>query len=148
DIAFFSEPFHGSSFLVYLPQHIARAENAPATVTEAAGVVVEPPAEAPEIVRETILLVEDEAGIRALVRKILRRENYNVLEAGSAEEAMAMAAAAPGPVDLLPTDVMLPGASGRELAERIRETRPERKVLYISGYTDDDAVRTGAIPPG
>jgi len=59
-----------------------------------------------------------------------------------------MAAAAPGQIDLLVTDVMLPGASGRELAERIRETRPELKVLYISGYTDDDAVRTGAIPPG
>jgi hypothetical protein len=106
------------------------------------------PEPAVEIVRETILLVEDEAGIRALVRKILRREHYNVLEAGSADEALAMAASAPGRIDLLVTDVRLPAASGRELAERIRETRDDLKVLYISGYTDDDAVRSGAIPPG
>jgi DNA-binding response OmpR family regulator len=59
-----------------------------------------------------------------------------------------MAAAAAGRIDLLITDVMLPVASGRELAERIRESRPDLRVLYISGYTDDDAVRTGAIPPG
>ena len=145
DIAFFSEPFLGSTFLVYLPHSAAPAEIPPVVMEKTEPVVAAPPV---EIFRETILLVEDEAGIRALVRKILRRENYNVLEAGSAEEAMAMASAAPGRIDLLITDVMLPVASGRELAERIRETRPDLKVLYISGYTDDDAVRTGAIPPG
>jgi hypothetical protein len=109
--------------------------------------VVEPAIPEPEIVHETILLVEDEAGIRALVRKILRREKYNVIEAGSAREAMTLAAA-PGGIDLLITDVMLPGASGRDLAEHLRKTRHDLKVLYISGYTDDDAVRAGAIPPG
>jgi two-component system, cell cycle sensor histidine kinase and response regulator CckA len=142
DVAFFSEPFRGSTFQIYL-----RHQAAPVPMAEAAPepVVPEPPV---EIVRETILLVEDEAGIRALVRKILRRENYNVLEAGSAEEAMAMAASIPGRIDLLITDVMLPAASGRDLAEHIRETRHDLKILYISGYTDDDAVRTGAIPPG
>ena len=146
DIAFFSEPFRGSTFLIYLPHYEAPVE-ARSAVAEA--VVEAPVAEAPaEIVRETILLVEDEAGIRALVRKILRRERYNVLEAGSAEEAMAMAGAAPGRIDLLLTDVSLPSASGRELAEKIRETRHDLKVLYISGYTDDDAARSGAIPPG
>lgn len=142
DIAFFSEPFRGSTFLVYLPHSAAVAETVPVEpepVVEAAPV---------EIVRETILLVEDEAGIRALVRKILRREHYDVLEAGSAEEALAMAGTASGRIDLLVTDVMLPGASGRELAEKIREARGDLKVLYISGYTDDDAVRAGAIPPG
>jgi hypothetical protein len=146
DIAFFSEPFRGSTFMVYLP-HCATTVETPVPVAEP---VVETPVPEPpvEIVRETILLVEDEAGIRALVRKILRREQYNVLEAGSAEEALAMAAAAPGRIDLLVTDVMLASASGRELAERIRESRQDLKVLYISGYTDDDAVRTGAIPPG
>ena len=145
DIAFFSEPFRGATFLVYL-QHCAALEEAgPATREKVQPVAVEPPV---ETLRETILLVEDEAGIRALVRKILRRENYNVLEAGSAEEALVMAAAARERIDLLVTDVMLPGASGRGLAERIRETRPDLKVLYISGYTDDDAVRTGAIPQG
>ncbi len=143
DISFFSEPFRGSTFLVYLPH--AEAPCAPAAEPVVETAVPEP---AVEIVRETILLVEDEAGIRALVRKILRREHYSVLEAGSAEEALAMAAAAPGRIDLLVTDVRLPAASGRELAEKLRESRPELKVLYISGYTDDDAARTGAIPPG
>ena len=143
DIAFFSEPFRGSTFLVYLPHCAPPAEVVPEPAVEP------PPPEPPvEIVRETILLVEDEAGIRALVRKILRRENYNVLEAGSAEEALAIASA-PGRIDLLVTDVTLPAASGRELAERIRETRQDLKVLYISGYLPmTDAVRTGAIPPG
>ena len=61
---------------------------------------------------------------------------------------MAMASAMPGRIDLLLTDVKLVSASGRELAEHIRAARPELKVLYISGYTDDDAVRTGSIPPG
>jgi len=146
DIAFFSEQFRGSTFLLYLP-HYATPLGIPAPAAEP---VAEAPVPAPpaEIVRETILLVEDESGIRALVRKILRREQYNVLEAGSAEEAMAMAAWAPGRIDLLITDVMLVSASGRELAERIRETRQDLRVLYISGYTDDDAVRSGAIPPG
>jgi PAS domain S-box-containing protein len=144
DIAFFSEPFRGSTFLIYLPHYAAPALPEPVAVPDQ-----EPAVETPvEIVRETILLVEDEAGIRALVRKILRRENYHVLEAGGAGEAMAMAASVAGRIDLLVTDVMLPAASGRELAEQLRAAKPDLKVLYISGYTDDDAVRTGAIPPG
>jgi PAS domain S-box-containing protein len=149
DIAFFTEPFRGSTFLVYLPHYRAPALPPPLPVPEPMPEpVVEPPGPEPEIVRETILLVEDEAGIRALVRKILRREKYNVIEAGSMREAMTMAAAAPGRIDLLITDVMLAGDSGRDLAEHLRKTRHDLKVLYISGYTDDDAVRTGAIPPG
>jgi PAS domain S-box-containing protein len=148
DIAFFSEPFRGSTFLVYLPHYIHEPKAVEAAPEAVAVPEPAPEPEAPEVVRDTILLVEDEAGIRALVRKILRRENYNVLEAGSAEEAMAMAAAIPGRIDLLVTDVMLPAASGRDLAEHVRQARPDLKILYISGYTDDDAVRTGAIPPG
>jgi len=144
DIAFFSEPFRGSTFVVYLPHCAAPVETVPEPPEETVAIPELPV----EIVRETILLVEDEAGIRALVRKILRRENYNVLEAGSAEEALAMASSTLGRIDLLVTDVRLSAASGRELAERIRETRQDLKVLYISGYTDDDAVRTGAIPSG
>ena len=156
DIAFFSEPFRGSTFLVYLPFHASPAQAALPPVVEPGVEPLEPgvepveeppvPAAPEEILHETILLVEDEPGIRALMRKILRRENYNVLEAGSAEDAMTMVAATPGRIDLLLTDVMLPGASGRELAEYIRETRQDLKVLYISGYTDDDAVRTGRDP--
>jgi two-component system cell cycle sensor histidine kinase/response regulator CckA len=150
DIAFYTEPFRGSTFLVYLPHYKAPALPPALPVAERPPepVVEPPPIPEPEIIRETILLVEDEAGIRALVRKILRREKYNVIEAGSMREAMTMAAAASGRIDLLITDVMLAGDSGRDLAEHIRKTRHDLKVLYISGYTDDDAVRTGAIPPG
>lgn len=142
DIAFHSESGRGSTFLVYLPHCDAPA--APPAAKPAPEPAVEAP---PPVERETILLVEDEAGIRALVRKILRRENYNVLEAGSAEEAVALAATLPR-VDLLVTDVMLPRQSGRQLAEQLLAARPALKVLYVSGYTDDDAVRAGAIPPG
>ncbi|MBZ5603427.1 MAG: response regulator [Acidobacteriia bacterium] len=146
DIAFSSQPFRGSTFTIYLPY----AEE-PAAVVEipvVAPVPVEPAAPAVEPVRETILLVEDEAGIRALVRKILRRERYNVLEAGSGEEAVNVAGGHEGRIDLLVTDVMLPGIGGRELAEGMRESLPDLKILYISGYTSDEDVRAGAFPPG
>jgi len=148
DIGFFSEPFRGSTFSIYLPYHEPEpAAEAPPPVTPAAAIpepVVEPVVEPP---RATILVVEDEPGIRALVRKILRRERYEVLEAGSGEEALRQTGQG-GRVDLLLTDVMLPGMTGRELAERMRETIPSVKVLYVSGYTDDEAVRIGAFPPG
>lgn len=148
DIAFFSEPFRGSTFLIYLPYVQPPAGGAAGEATKSAPVAEPAPAPAPEPMRETILLVEDEAGIRALVKKILRREHYRVLDAGSPEEAATVASSAAGRIDLLITDVMLSSASGRDLAERLREARKDLKVLYISGYTDDDAVRTGAIPPG
>jgi len=104
------------------------------------------PAASPQ--RETILVVDDEANIRALVAKILRREAYNVLEAGSSQEAFAVASAHQGPVHLLVTDVVLPGESGRQLAERMRQALPSLKVLYISGFSGDESVRTGNFPPG
>ena len=149
DIAFFSEPFRGSTFQVYLPHFERPAEIAAPVVEEPVLAPVETgPEPEPEITHETILLVEDEAGIRALVKKILRREKYNVVDAGSFEEATAVASSTAGRIDLLITDVMLAGASGRELAERLSDAREDLKVLYISGYTDDNAVRSGAIPPG
>ncbi len=146
DIAFSSAPFQGSTFTIYLPYAEAQQAAAEIPVTEEA--VPQPVAPPVEPVRETILLVEDEAGIRALVRKILRRENYVVLEAGSAEEAANVAGGHEGRIDLLLTDVMLPGMSGRELAEGMRESLPNLKVLYVSGFTSDEEVRAGAFPPG
>jgi two-component system, cell cycle sensor histidine kinase and response regulator CckA len=151
DIAFLSEPSRGSTFSIYLPYADPVPEPEPvmqAPVQEPASVPAPPVEVAPEPTRETILIVEDEPGIRALVRKILRRERYNVLEAGSGEEALLLAAAEGNRVDLLLTDVMLPGMSGRAVAERLREGIPELDVLYVSGFTDDDAVRMGAFPPG
>jgi CheY-like chemotaxis protein len=143
DLAFSSQPSRGSAFTIYLPFGSAPLPEAtPAPVSSPVTV----PTEAP--MRETILLVEDEAGIRALVRKILKRERYNVLEAGSGEEASRVAGAFDGKIDLLLTDVMLPGMSGRDLAEDMREALPEVSVLYVSGFTDDESVRAGGFPPG
>ena len=91
-------------------------------------------------------MVDDEAGIRSLIVKILRREHYRVLEAGTATEAAAIAAAHGDAIQLLVTDVMLPDRNGRQLAEKLVEVLPELKVMYISGFTDDESVRAGAFP--
>jgi CheY-like chemotaxis protein len=147
DISFSSELHRGSSFSIYLPYSgpepgvaapvATRTQQAPGTV-----------AAEPELLRESILVVDDEAGIRGLMRKILRREHYQVLEAASAEEALQVAADHGQPFDLLLTDVMLPGKLGPDLARELYEGRRARKVLYISGYTKDEAVRAGEYPPG
>jgi two-component system, cell cycle sensor histidine kinase and response regulator CckA len=148
DIAVSSEVSKGLAFTIYLPEG-EPVKTVAAPVVEATEPPVEtPPAEPAEQLRETILLVEDEAGIRALVRKILRRERYDVLEAGSAEEALSIAGTHPGQIRLLLTDVMLPGMGGRDLAEALRRSFADLKVLYVSGYTEDESVRAGAFPPG
>jgi two-component system cell cycle sensor histidine kinase/response regulator CckA len=147
DIAVSSMVGQGTAFSIYLPYLEPPASTAVETVDES--VAVEPePAPPPEPLRETILVVDDEAGIRGLVRKILRREHYQVLEAGSAEEALTIVVSRAAPIDLLLTDVMLPGLSGPELARRMYEASPNLRVLYISGYTDDPAVEAGQSPPG
>jgi DNA-binding response OmpR family regulator len=87
-------------------------------------------------------VVDDETGIRELIRKILQRERYRVLEAGTAEEALA--AAQGQSIDLLITDVMLPGIRGPELARRMQQAAPKLKTLFISGYTGEEQVPTGA----
>ena len=132
DITVSSEPSGGATFTIYLPP----AQPGPVAV----------PAPSPQ--RETILVVDDEANIRTLVAKILRRERYNVLQAGNAQEAFAAASKYEGPIHLLITDVVLPGESGRQIAERMRQALPNLKVLYISGFSDDESVRTGNFPPG
>jgi DNA-binding NtrC family response regulator len=135
--------------VVEAPPEVEEVTPEPAVPEPVAEPVVAPEPPAPvEVTLETILVVEDEAGIRALVRKILRRERYNVLEAGTAEEALAVTAAHQGTIHLLLTDVVLPGMGGRELAEQMRMGNPRLDVLYVSGYTDDEAVRMGAFPPG
>lgn len=152
DIACAAEPLHGTTLAVYLPYAGIDDEEAPPVappIAEQAVVEPEPtPAPEPEPLRETILVVDDEAGIRGLMRKILRRERYQVLEASSAEEALQLAAAHNGTIHMLLTDVMLPGMLGPELARKMYGLDSSIKVLYISGYTQDEAVRTGEYPPG
>lgn len=137
----------GAAFAIYLPlaEPPTRREETPAAPVPRPAAA---PAAPKDPSRETILLVEDESGIRDLVRKILRRENYNVIEAGSAEEALSLGSSFAGRIHLLLTDVMLPGMSGRDLAGQMRGKDPRIKIVYISGYTDDVAVRAGEFPPG
>jgi two-component system, cell cycle sensor histidine kinase and response regulator CckA len=94
---------------------------------------------------ETILLVEDEPGVRRLARQILERTGYCVIEAAHGMHGLEVARQHDGPIDALVTDVVMPELGGRELADRLRELRPNIKVLFMSGYTDDDMFRHGRL---
>jgi len=97
---------------------------------------------------ETILLVEDEQALRRLTRRILESAGYAVVEAADGEDALKELEAHAGRVHLLLTDVVMPGMNGRELAGRVTVLRPEMKVLYASGYTDDAILRHGVLDAG
>ena len=101
---------------------------------------------APDDPKRTILLVDDEDSVRAIVMKILRRANYDVLEAANGEAALKIAAAHPGAIDLLITDMFMPGLRGPEVAQKLAATRPGLRVLFMSGYADQD-LRAG-VPVG
>jgi CheY-like chemotaxis protein len=94
---------------------------------------------------ETILLVEDEKGVRELAREYLEMSGYSVIEAEDGHTALELAAMHAGPIQLLMTDVVMPGISGRELAVRVTKIRPGIKVLYMSGYTDQSVVHHGIL---
>lgn len=94
----------------------------------------------------TILIVDDDAWVRGLVRDVLAGDGYRVLEAGDGQDAIRVAAEHPGPIHLLLTDVVMPGMNGQALAERLKSIRPETKVLYVSGYTDEAIFRQGVRP--
>jgi CheY-like chemotaxis protein len=133
-IGVYSEPGRGTTFKVYLP----RADDVvPASEPGQAGV--------PPRGSETVLLAEDQEQVRAVARRALAESGYTVVEASHGGDALKQAAAHPGPIHLLVTDVVMPGVSGRELAERLRGFRPVLKVLYLSGYTDDAVVRHGVL---
>jgi len=145
-----SEPGRGSTFTVYLPRVAAPV------------VPPERPAADPPVARsgasaeaaltpgrgETILLVEDAQRVRAVVREILEMSGYVVLEARQGAEALEVSNRHAGTIHLLVTDVVMPQMSGRELAQRLATLRPELKVLYMSGYTDDAIVRHGVLASG
>ncbi len=84
---------------------------------------------------ETILLVDDEPNLRAMIGEVLAMDGYEVLEAGDGVEACRVEAATPGPIHLLLTDVMMPGLSGPDLARRLRPRRPRMKTIYMSAFT-------------
>ena len=97
---------------------------------------------------ETILLVENEYALRELMRRFLEGSGYAVLNARDGDEALSVATAHPTPIDLLLTDVVMPGMSGFALASRVAELRAETKVLYISGYPEHGATRGNVLEPG
>jgi len=123
DIWVDSKPGQGATFRIYLP-----VADVPADPVE-----VLPQTRAPRGA-ETILLVEDEDGVRRVVETMLTRHGYNVLSSASCGDAMALAERYAGPIHLLITDIVMPGMSGRTLAESLIAQRPETKVLYVSGY--------------
>jgi len=134
----YSEPGRGTSFKVYLPR-----------VEEAAEPPVARPAMAePRRGAETVLVVEDAAAVRMVTRQVLERYGYTVLEAPNGETALRLAAKHHGPIQLLLTDVVMPGLSGRQLAEQLAQLRAEMKVLYVSGYADNAIVHHGILDSG
>ena len=130
-----SAPGVGTTFEIYLPSVEGSTEFQQGSAD----------ARCPPRGNETILVVEDEDGVRTLTRHVLVERGYAVLEASDGDEALSVADRHQGPIHLLMTDVVMPGPGGRELADRILATRPGTKVLYVSGYTDDAIVRHGVL---
>jgi nitrogen-specific signal transduction histidine kinase len=134
----YSEPGRGTSFKVYLPR-----VNEPAAPDE-----VRPATRAPGRGTETVLLVEDAASVRLVTRQVLERFGYAVLEAPEGDTALRLATKHRGPIHLLLTDVVMPGISGRDLAQQLAPLRPEMKVLYASGYANNAIIQHGILEPG
>ncbi len=132
----YSEPGKGTTFKVYLPQVHDAADGAESEQIRAGRGT------------ETILIVEDEDEVRALAGEVLASYGYEVLQARTPAEALLIAERHTGPIPLLLTDVIVPGMSGRILADRLAPLRPEMNVLYMSGYTDEAIVHHGTLDAG
>ncbi|HVU50492.1 MAG TPA: ATP-binding protein [Polyangia bacterium] len=132
-----SRPAEGTTFRIYIPRSQGRAAaqrdepNGPSSGGS-----------------ETVLLVEDEDQVRALVSRVLKRSGYDVLEAARPHDALELASRAEQPIHLLITDVVMPQLNGRELAERVRALRPELAILFMSGYSDHLLERDGVLEQG
>jgi two-component system, cell cycle sensor histidine kinase and response regulator CckA len=137
----YSEPGTGTTFKIYLPD--AGADRAdPAVPTSAATDDVSAAG------TETLLVVEDEEAVRFLTRVILEKAGYRIFDVPNPKEAQALFEENPTLFDLLVTDVIMPGSSGPKLFDRLAMLRPDLKVLYMSGYTDDAIVHHGQLDPG
>jgi CheY-like chemotaxis protein len=133
----YSEVGRGTTFKMYLPQvaEALTADRPTPTLASTSGT-------------ETILLVEDDAALRKVATRILESAGYTLLTAANGVEALSLVDRHKAPLHLLLTDVVMPEMSGRELATRLAEIRPETKVLYASGYTDDAIVLHGVLEAG
>jgi CheY-like chemotaxis protein len=132
-VSAYSEAGFGTTFRVYLPPSSAAVEHAPAARTPAATLEGD----------ETILLVEDTPMLRPIVAEMLRAYGYTVLEAGDGMDALAVAEAHDGAIDLVLTDVVMPRMNGRQLSERLLAANPALRVLFTSGYPADTVIRSG-----
>jgi len=133
-----SEPGCGTTFRIYLPR-VAEPADSPR---------VDKHAQAAAGGSETVLLVEDEESVRELVRETLKARGYTVIEASDGIAGMRVSEEYQGNIEILITDVVMPGMSGRELAKRVAAARPNIRVLYLSGYTEDAIIHEGALEPG
>jgi PAS domain S-box-containing protein len=133
-----SETGRGTTFKVYLPRVDAPIEAA----------APDPVGTASLRGSEGILLVEDQAEVRNLLRRLLEARGYHVLVAASGPDALRLTVQHPGPIDLLLTDVVMPGMSGREVALLLAPAHPKMKTLYLSGHTDESIARHGLLEPG
>jgi PAS domain S-box-containing protein len=137
-IAVRSEPGAGSAFTVYFPRVDAPAAQLPST----------PVVERSRSGQGTVLLVEDQASVRGLIKRVLLSSGYHVMEAGSGPQALALPDSQVRSIDLLITDVVMPGMSGSELAKGLTARRKGLRVLFISGYAPNEAMRESIIDPG
>ncbi len=137
-IEVYSEPGRGTTFRIYLPR------------IEEAAEAVEPGKAREQLPRgsETILLVEDEAGVRTLAKTILQTHGYTVLDAAQGKDAFLLSGQHEGLIHLMVTDMVMPEMSGREVAERLKPLRPNMKVLFMSGFTDKAMVHHGELDRG
>ena len=132
-----SEVGGGTSFMVYFPRADAVEPAVAAPLPVARG----------DARAQTVLVVEDAEGLRELTKRLLERQQYTVLVAANADEALRLFDGNPS-VDLLLTDVVMPGASGPDLVKQLMERQPALKVIYMSGYTDEAIVHHGVLDPG
>jgi PAS domain S-box-containing protein len=135
-----SEPGRGTTFKIYLPR-VERVDIPAQMASPTQAAFIQPGT-------ETVLLVEDEANLRYLARQFLEKQGYKVIEAADGAVAMQIAVAHEAVIHLLLTDVIMPGMNGRELAQRISEIRPNVKVLYMSGYTENVIGHNGTLDAG